>query len=277
MCNVQTKILAVALFAAFTVSCSNSGDSEKAGQMFSSATEAYESGRPEATIALLDSIDKKFPGEVDLRRKGMHLRAKAQERLTVTELEHTDSLLATLQLENQQLAGNLKKVDNPIEPYYVAAGFTPAPTGIEARMSPDGVVYLVSSLSGHAVKHCQVSASNGSGSASTARVSPDGERCEWSGKEETVHFIGAECDSLIRFITLSETPVTVTWSGKGTYSRPLTVGEKTAIGNVGRYAATVTAIKVASLEHERLEKKLETVRSQIARTYNEEETSQSGK
>lgn len=265
--SVILLVLATAL-----ASCSP-GKSE-ADSLFSNAQALVEQGDPEAAIALLDSLDSAFPSEIELRRKGMHLRAVAREKLTVDLLARTDSVLATLQAEYEGMQGMLRRVDNPIEPYFVAEGFSPAPTGIEARLAPDGTIYLISTLTGHPVHHTLVSASAPGGTAQTARVSHDGERCEWSAGSETVHFVGAECDSIVRFITESSGPVTITWSGETTYSRPLTAGEHAALRAVGRCADVARGIRVATIEHEKLEKQLDMARSQAARTFVDETASE---
>lgn len=266
MSNATTKFITALLAAAALTACGDN-KSQSAQSVYDAASTLLDQGNPAGAISMLDSLDSAYSGETDLRRRGMHLRALAMEKLTVAELSETDSLLACLTAESQQLSASLQKVSNAVEPYYIATGSSLAPTGLQARMAPDGVAYIVSSLSGHPVQHTSITASADGRSATTATVAFDGERSTREAGIETVHFVGAECDSLLRFISSATSPVTITWNGKTTYSRPLTNGEQKAIATVGTYAASVTAIKVATLEHQRLEKQLEIARSQAARTF----------
>lgn len=266
MFSATTKFIASSLLLLAVTACSGGADNS-ANELYEQANRLYESGDAAAAIVLLDSIDRAYPSQTDVRRNGMHLRAMAIEKLTVDRLAATDSLIAVLTLENEKLAAQLTRVSNAVEPYIIANGTSLPPTGIQARLSPDGVAYLVSSLSGHAVHHTSVTATSASGSASTTPVPNDGERSVWSGSDELVHFVGAECDSILRFIASTNDRVTITWNGKTTYSRPLTVNEQAGIAVIGRYADTATRLKVAAYEHDRLEKQLEIARSQAARTF----------
>lgn len=266
MCNATTKFITALLTAAALTACGDN-KSESAQNVFDAASALLEQGNPAGAITMLDSLDNAYSSETALRRRGMHLRALAQEKLTVAQLSETDSLLSCLTAEAQLLSSSLQKVDNVIEPYFIASGSSLAPTGLQARMAPDGVVYIVSSLSGHPVRHTTVTATADGRSASTTAVAYDGERSTREGGVETVHFVGAECDSLVKFITSAQSPVTVTWQGAKSFSRPLTAKEQQAIATVGTYAASMTAIKIASLEHQRLEKQLELARAQAARTF----------
>lgn len=267
MLNAQTKLSVIGALALLLTACSGKTDPNEAAQpLFEQAQSLLDAGRPADAITLLDSLDRAHASAVKVRREGMNLRARATEQLTLNQLAETDSLMVTLQARQAELSGKLQRVANAIEPYFIASGSSLAPTGIEARVAPDGVVYLVSSLSGHQVRHTTVTASAGGETAATHPVGNDGERSEWTAQNETVHFVGEECDSIVRFIAKQTTPVTITWSGRSSYSRPLTAGEQKAIATIGEYAATSTALKVAVTRHERLEKQLEVARSQTART-----------
>ena len=278
MYNATTKFITLMLIAASALTSCGDKKSAEAQELYNNAETMLNNGEASRAVAMLDSLDSAYADQIDLRRRGMHLRALAIEKLTVEELSHADSLLAQLTAQAQQMNGSLKTVDNAIEPYYIAVGSTLAPTGIEARMAPDGVVYVVSSLSGHpAVRHTAITASCGGKTASTAAIAYDGERSTRSGGVETVHFVGAECDSLVRFITSASEPVTITWYGASTFSRPLTANEQQSIATVGTYALTATEIKLATLRHQRLERQLETARSHIARTFPDSLSQQSGR
>lgn len=109
----------------------------------------------------------------------------------------------------------MKFVKNPIEGYYVASTTNPTAfigsNGIQARVSPEGDFYLISSLKAKSVKSTSVTVSNGNASASTLSVAHDGERNDRSMGAEVITFISAECDTVGRFIMENaESPLTLT-------------------------------------------------------------------
>ncbi|MBD5185793.1 MAG: hypothetical protein HDS92_04190 [Bacteroidales bacterium] len=277
MCNAATKLILSSLTALCLASCGGDKTSDAARQLYESASATLERGNAAEALAMLDTLDSRYPSATDVRRQAMHIRARAQERTIVDRLAQTDSLIAALTLENETLSGSLQRVPNAVEPYIIASGSTLPATGIQARLSPDGVAYVVSSLTGHNVRHRSLTATADGGSATTASVPNDGERSVWSQGRETVHFVGAECDSLLRFIAEATGPVTITWNGASSFSRQLTPKEQNGLAIIARYAKVSTDLKVAAYEHEKLEKQLAVARSQAARTYQEEKAEKSEK
>lgn len=258
------------LSAAFMMltACSGKKEYPEAEALYNRAQEAFDAKNYEESLALLDSLDK--TPAVETRRRGMSLRARAQEGLFVKQLAQTDSMMAVCQARAEELRSQLKWVSNPVEGYYVAASSELAPSGVQARMNADGVFYIVSQLSGHGVGHTSIRLQSGGVEAASAVVGVDGERNRREGGVETVHFVGEECDSVGKFaLEHRSEPVTLVFEGSGRYSRPLTMGELAGIAEVYEVASLITRTKVASLEHQRLEQQLQIAREHIARTFNE--------
>ena len=279
MSNVATNLLkfsaiAMSLFAA---SCGDNSDSRKAAALLQDAQTAYEARNFTEAIALTDSIKNAYPHEIEVRREALHLSTKATEGLTILKLQQADSLAAVLAVRGDSLQRLLKFVSNPIEGYYVGATTEPTKffgtTGLQARVSPDGDFYLMSSLKGKNVKSTSVEVSNGDERAATATVAHDGERNDRSMGAEVITFMGVECDSVGRFIAdHANQPLTLTFVGTSTYSTPLP--EKTAqeIALLYDYSTTLRRFKLASLEKERLGHAVEIARNQAARTFVEKDT-----
>lgn len=267
MLNAVIKTISVAL-CVVAVSCSSqpSGENE-ARKLLDEAKQECQSGNTVKSAILLDSLDKTYPRLIDIRREALHVRAMIKETETVRQLETSDSLAAVLTVYVDSLKNSLEWISNPIEGYYVSRGSAPAPTGIEARISPDGVFYIVSSLSGHDVGHTTIALSTSDGEAVSGTVGRDGERNRVEGGTEYVHFVGEEADTIGSFaMSHAGQPLTLTFRGKSSFSRPLTMGEQQHLLTVYGYASGLRKLKVAALEHERLEKQLLTARSQVART-----------
>ncbi len=281
MSNVVTehkiKLSALTGLALLAVSCSGNGDTEKATALLDEARQAYEAGNFANSLSLTDSIKNAYPKEIDVRREALHLATKATEGLTLQKLEQADSLSAVLAVRGDSLQRLIKFVKNPIEGYYTAATADPAKffstTGLQARVSPDGNFYLMSSLKAKSVKSTSIAVSAGGEEARTSTVAHDGERNDRSMGGEVITFIGAECDSVGHFISNhSSEPIKLTFVGNSTYSMPLPEKQAQEIALLYDYATTLRRFKVASLEKERLSRAVDIARSQAARTFVEKDS-----
>lgn len=258
------------------ISCSGNGDEAKAQELLDSATTAFEQGDYALSLQLTDSLKRTYPSQIDIRRKALHLSTRATEGMAVKRLETADSLLAVLGVKGDSLSRLIKLVKNPIENYYVGvSAVNPetfvGTTGIQARLTPNGDFYVISSLKAKPVKSTSVSVSNGSTGAATAVVAHDGERNDRSMGAEVITFMGVECDSLGHFIEINRSqPLTLTFNGTGTYSMPLSKAQAEEIATLYEYSVIARRAKVASLEKERLAKAVEIARTQAAKTYIEE-------
>lgn len=268
-------LLSTLAAVAILTSCSGSADTEKAQALLSEATAAYNAHNYTDALTLTDSIKSAYPTEIDVRRRALHLATRATEGLTVQRLQNADSLVAVLGVKGDSLQRLVKFVKNPIEGYYTGASTNPesvgAVNGLQARISPDGDFYIISSLKGKAVKSTSVSVSCDGQSASTTSVAHDGERNDRSMGAEVITFMGVECDSLGRFIEQHRnTPMTLTFHGSTSHSMPLPAAQASEIATLYEYATTLRQAKLASIEKERLIRVLDIARGQAAKTYIEE-------
>lgn len=280
MCNVVNKrAVAAVLVTALLAGCSGSGTRELAESLYTQAESALDEGRYAEALSLTDSIKNACPDQIDIRRQSLHIAARANEGLTLRRLEQADSLFNVTGIAADSLSRLVKKVDNPVEPYFVSAKVDPASvqttTGLQARMSPDGHFYVISTLTGRSVKSTSVSVSDGSASATTSTVAFDGERNDRSGGKEIITFVGAECDSLGRFVSENRhKPLTVTFHGEKDYSMPMPAAQIEAMATLRDYYEVTRKATVAALEKERLTRALDLARSQAARTFTVPETNE---
>lgn len=274
MCSAVTKLHGLILgsvafiIVPFCVSCSRGGNDKNAVQLLTRANELVEHRKFSEAIAVIDSLDSIYRGQTEIRRKGMEVKAKAREGSLVRQLELFDSLIALNTLEAQTLSANLVKVDNPIEPYYKVSGGA-VPQGVEARISPDGMLYLISRLKSPQIGHVAIEIKNSTGnSAITPEVARDGERNDMVGGVETVHFVEAEADSIGSFVARHrDEPLTLVFissTGKS-YSTPLESKQAEAVAIAYRYAAVVREGKLLHIRREGVERQLQVARNQVAR------------
>lgn len=270
--NSTRSLLSAIASLAMLVACTGSGDKDKAQALLDEATAAYDARDYARALTLTDSIKSAYPGEIDIRRQGLHLATRATEGLTVQRLQEADSLVAVLGVRGDSLQRLVKFVKNPIEGYYTGVSTNPesvgSVNGLQARISPEGDFYIISSLKGRSVKSTSVSVSCNGQNASTASVAHDGERNDRSMGAEVITFMGVECDSLGHFINLHRsTPMTLTFNGVASYSMPLPQAQAAEIATLYDYAVTLRQAKLASIEKERLTRALDIARNQAAKTY----------
>lgn len=267
----------IMLSAPLLLASCGSGDTDKAKSLLDEAQNAYKAGNYALCLELTDSLKKAYPKEIEVRREAMHLNAVATEGKILRELETADSISAVLGALGDSLQQYVKFVSNPIEGYYIAKGTDPmsftGKTGLQARMTPNGDFYLMSSLKGRSVKSTSITVSANGKEATTATVAHDGERNDRSMGAEVITFMGAECDTVGKFISENVgSPITLTFNGQSSYSQPLTSAQAEEIAQLYDYATTIRKFKLATLDKERLTKSLDLARSQAARTFVEKDS-----
>lgn len=277
MCNVVTKsVIAMALGVAMVGTSCGNRDKDAADKLFNQSTEMYESGDYGSALILLDSIDKAYPAEVDIRRKAMHLRPQVIEKQTLIDLQAADSIAVVQLLKADSLNRLLSFVSNPVEGYYVGAtekgtdaGSVP---GLHARMSPDGQFYILST-SKRLVKSTSFSVTCNGEEARSSIVEFDGERNDRSSGAEIITFIQAECDSVGKFVMKHRNePLTLTIHGSSNYAMPLSESQREAMAQVYEASTAIRDCKLTQLNKARLEKQLAVARSQMAKTFNESQS-----
>ena len=90
-------------------SCTNSNDNI-AESLYSQASEQYQSGNYQQSVALLDSLKNNYKDDIDILKKGLYLRVLNQEGLIKDEIASNDSLISVLESENMELSGSFKYV-----------------------------------------------------------------------------------------------------------------------------------------------------------------------
>lgn len=284
MYNATTKqirgifLATTVIIMSLTFFSSCGGDENKgARELLGQAETALASSDFEKVMSLTDSIKNAYPEAIEIRRKALHIATRATEGLTLIRLQEADSLTAVLGARGDSLQRLMKFVKNPVEGYYVASTADPisfiGTNGLQARVSPDGDFYMLSSLKARSVKSTSVTVGNGSSEARTATVAYDGERNDRSMGAEVITFISAECDTVGKFIFSNVgKPLTLRFNGASSYSMPLSAAQIKEIALVYDYASTLRRFKVASLEKERLSRALDIARSQAARTFVENDS-----
>ncbi len=266
----KTKSVIILSTALTIASCGGSSVSENAQRIYNEALRLNSQCRYQDALDLLDSIDAAYPEATDVRRQAVSLRPIVLEQLTNRQLEIADSISAVSAFRLDSMSASLRLVSNPIENYYIpqceGRVDVGGSVGLHARMAPDGRPYIIATAPGH-LRLTAVSVSAGGESASTPAVAHDGERSDRSGINDVVTFIEGECIEIGNFISEHKNePLSVSFSGDKTVSVQLSEPQKQGVASVFEISSLIRQRKKQEIEKQRLERMLQAVRSQIART-----------
>lgn len=184
MCNAANNFLFFSGVALAFCSCSGSANDEKqARMMLEEATRQLQENLPDSALSLLDSLDKKYPSQVSIRREAMPVRANAITASLENKIFETDSLIIVYQSEVDKLMPMFDHANVPGANgyYYMKGAYGPninMSDGVQARLSDiDFSYYIVASNSGEKIGISQLTFSSPTGSISTAAIpESDGRR-----------------------------------------------------------------------------------------------------
>lgn len=184
MCNAANNILIFSGIALALCSCNGSANDEKqARMMLDEATRQLQENQPDSAIALLDSLDKKYPSQISVRREAMPVRANAITASLENTIFETDSLIIVYQSEVDRLMPMFAHADVPGANgyYYMKGAYGPninMSDGVQARLSDiDFSYYIVAANSGNKIGINQLTLTSPAGSLSSAVIpESDGRR-----------------------------------------------------------------------------------------------------
>lgn len=272
MYNAAIKTIAMAAIVAAT-SCSGGSKENGAESLVAQADSAVMAKDYTLANELLDTLKSRFPEEIKAQRAGMNIRARANEGLLTLELQTTDSLEVAYTHRRDSLQEYFTFVNKPqlVEGYYVIKEYSNSTlfsrSGIEARVSPDGQFYMISSLAGNPVKHTSITVTVNGQSATSAEIPYDGDRNYRSGGTEMITFVSQECDSIGHLLADNPgKPVKVTFSGNRSTTINLPANDARSIALAYDYARSIFMSRKMSSKKELLDRQLMLARDQAART-----------
>lgn len=278
--TIKNTLLGIAIISTIPTfySCGNSSEkANEADSLYEQAQLFYDNSEYELSLVMIDSLKNAYPKEIDLNRKGLHLRTLNQEKIIEKEILATDSLIHILGEENKQLNGDFKfvKQKDMVEGYYVHKTIVAETenvdrSGLEPRISEDGLFYIVSYLTGRDIKHTAIKLSSNNGSVTSATVPYDkAQNYRYTSDgvtHEMVTFYNQQCDTLGQFALDNSNNLKLTYIGGKPLSMTLTKKHANAIAETYKYAKNKRQGKEAVQKHMYLEKKLEIARKQVEQT-----------
>ena len=268
------KLHHLAIVALTLTACgSKSSDTEVATSLLNKATTACNEGRYDEAVQLLDSINRAYPHEIDVRRQALLLQPKVAEAASQQQLldNRSETDLAQKQLEALMPFFNTYASDGKdrLEGYYeeksTPANFRSRNT-IVARVNQAGEFVVISSVTNNTAHHTAVTLTDAASgtSATSGTVAYRGNPDKLS--TESVRFTGELADTIGAFCSgVGARSLRLDFAGTAKIATTLSASEVAAIGRSWELSRAITRLQMLQSQRERLEAKVQLSRDQQAR------------
>lgn len=267
------KYLAIAAVAASALaSCSGDEDKERVEGLLVEINQSLEAGDYANALALMDTIDQRYPSQIEARRQVTALRPRGIEKETLAMMAAADSAIAFAQADLQGLEPKMKHIPgDELEGYYVAAdAYNPSfinTTGVEARVNDaDFTYYIVAQTIGRRQGITAVELKSAAGATAQSDAIPAGSerRFEIEGSESAV-FIPEEVDRLGEWAQAAGQIASARIvTAKGGVDVKLKGGQQSGFATAWQYADARRRLYDATNRRAMLERRLQIARDQIA-------------
>lgn len=265
---IASACLGIALIAS---GCSsNKSDEKSEGMMlFDEAKVAVETGNADLCLMLLDSLDHNYSADTEAARNSIMLRPRAIELQSIQQISANDSVIKAEQCRVDSMMPLIKKISlRAVDGYWVdKASYNPDfmnSTGISGRVSEIGEFYIVSCVNGGKPDYNSIILEAGDAKITSQAVSSGNARNYSHGGARIISFTPAESDPLGAFVVNNRLAksLTVRFNGRGNRSVKLTSKQIDGIATAYLFAKAVNALRTATINGERLQKRLEMSRRQ---------------
>ncbi len=269
MFNAVNK-LSVAIIASFiSLSIiSSCGDSSRdlAQQLRDQAESEIQSGNYKAALVLLDTLDQRYASHVDVRRSAMKFRAKAVEGLTITEIAVCNDSLATIKARLDHADSQFHYVKNPgrnLGGNYEAKNLSKTKNNILPRVNDDGYFTLSVIVPGRSIGLNAIRICAPNSDFTIAPIAAD--RVVRVENSEMTVLQQEDVASAIEWLEMHNNANAYELVGsKSTIRQKISDNLLQAIISTWRYAQDRQAYASALILREKLERRLQLARNQLA-------------
>lgn len=265
MYNGVNKLFVALIISAMFASCGNAAR-DAATQLCQEAENQVKVGNYESAIMVLDTLDTHYASEVEVRRSAMKYRAMAVEGLTLRRISAVDDTLAFLKAKTDEFETEFEYVTNPgkgLGGNFIAKTIVKVKSDILPRINDDGYFTLSVKIPGRSIGFEYITFYDPSGSASTGIIKPD-RLVKVENSEMTVlqqEDVAKAMEWLCDHGNVSSYDLV---GAKSTLKQKLTSAMKKALIDTWQYAQAKQSYRLALIEREKLERKLQLCRDQLA-------------
>ncbi len=256
----------VLAFAAVLTSCG--GERKAASELYTQSCSAIEQKNYTEALALLDTLNARYPKETQVRRDALRLRAAAMEGIALDSISVLEAELAqaTLTLEEWKPRFRYVASNVGLEGYYLPKEVDErvlTESGIQARVSEKGFFYIVANVQGRRIGLKSIELVAGADRVSSAEISPA--RVVSVEGSETASFNPEDLEVLGPWL-LSHPDLSqlILVGSKSTVKQKLTAKQAAALIDCYRYSCAVQSQYLATVRREKFERMLATARDQLA-------------
>lgn len=260
--------------AALLMLAACSGDKKDAQELYTLSEEAITAGHYQQALTLLDTLNARYPAQVEVRRNALGLRARAMEGLAMDSISEAEARLAAATLTADSLAQQFRHIEAPapgMDGFWLPKGVNEnamASTGIQGRVSDDGYLYLVASLNGNRIGLKAIELRDGDAAYTTEAISAA--RLVTVGNSESAHFNQEELEGLGSWVKDHPGANRIVFVGsRRKQQAPLGAATRRELVLCAEYAQALQAKRLATILREKYERRLRTARDQIANTQTE--------
>ncbi|MDE6310381.1 MAG: hypothetical protein K2L96_00990 [Muribaculaceae bacterium] len=252
-------------------SCGPSAEENAAAALLGSAEAQYDLGEYQAAIDSVKALNERYRGYTDIRRSGLRIQALATEGLIKDSIEAIGPVLAQAQLDTDSLKKMFVHIDGAaagMDGYYIAASLVASSamstTGIQPRVDEAGYLFLTANVNGRNIGLNGLTIKSGnevwtSGTLSPARVL----NVEGS---DIASFAPEDLEGLWQWLRAHDASGLkgILTGSRGNSEFAINPQLRAAIIESGEYAQAQQSLRSASIQREKLERKLQAVRDQLA-------------
>lgn len=249
------NLIYIFILLVLATACSG-GRQPEAERLYTEADKALSAGQYNRALSMIDSLNKEFPKELELRKRANFLRARALQGLYSDSLAITDSLIIQTGILRDSMARCLRWVNNEIEGFYVINPST-LDDAISVRMSPEKVIYMVLHTDGNP---SSMTFTGPDGANIVIPVSRDAYLNNTDGKRRAITVMGDQAYSVAAMA--GTTPgAEIKLNGK-----PLGAARCRALANAYTLAEAERTLMKLVPQRNRMEQIIETAQRQAAQT-----------
>ncbi|MCC8113865.1 MAG: hypothetical protein LIP03_07685 [Bacteroidales bacterium] len=273
MCNAASKAIILVALATMAMGCSKKNEEkEAASALVETIEQQLAQGQYEEALALMDSVDKKYPTQIDERKRVTALRPKAIEQATMQQMAHADSLTAEITLQLAEIEPLMKHIDgNGLEGYYVVANaYNPSfidATGLEPRVNDSNLSYYIAAQSkGKTIGLNQVALNTPQQECVSNEIPAGSARVEVVEGSEIAVFIPEEVAELGAWAWDNgpEIKGATLYGSKGNQKVKLSDKQAAAFGTAWKFSDLKQRQRSAQMLREKLDRRLQIARDQSA-------------
>lgn len=240
----------------FVVTACSGGHRAEADRLYTEADKAITARQYDRALVLIDSLNKAFPNELELRKRANFLRARALQGMYSDSLAITDSLIIEAGILRDSMAHCMQWVNNEIEGFYVISPST-LNDAVSVRMSPEKVLYMVLHTDGNP---SSMNFIGPDGENITIDISKDEYLNNTDGKRRAITVMGEQVYA-VAAMAASNPGAEIKLNGK-----PLGADRCRALANAYKLAEVERTLLRLVPQRNRMEQIIETAQRQAAKT-----------